>query len=64
MLKEHAITYSDRISMKNLEYLVRKANTLGRCGREVVHTYQEEDEDGIHVYFEVTSMKNKRGEWD
>lgn len=58
MLNEHAITYNDKISMKDLEYLVKKANRLGLSGRDLVHVYQQEDSEGIHVYFEVTGLKN------
>ncbi len=54
MRNEHAITYRDKISMKDLEYLVRKSNRLGKIGKEVVHVYQTEDDEGYHVYFEVT----------
>jgi hypothetical protein len=54
MLNEHAVTYKDKISMKDLEYIVKKANKLGRKGREIVHVYQQEDSEGIHLYFEVT----------
>lgn len=53
MRNEHAIAYKDRISMKDLEYLIRKANRLGIIGNEIVHVYQTEDEEGFHVYFEV-----------
>ncbi len=54
MPNEHAITYIEKISMKDLEYLVKKANRLGKFGRDVVHIYQQEDAEGFHVYFEVT----------
>ena len=53
MQKQHAITYKERISIKNLEYLIMKANRLGKSGRDVIHVYQEEDDEGFHVYFEV-----------
>ena len=57
MLNEHAITYNDKIRITDLDYMVKKANRLGRSGREVMHVYQQEDSDGTHVYFEVTGMK-------
>lgn len=53
MLNEHAITYNEKISMKDLDYLVKKANRLGKSGREVINVYQQEDAEGFHVYFEV-----------
>jgi hypothetical protein len=63
MLNEHAITYTEKISVKDLDYIVRKANRLGRNGREVVRVYQQEDAEGCHVYFEVTGMPcEKKGE--
>jgi hypothetical protein len=64
MLNEHAITYSDKIVMKDLEYLVKKANRLGRLGRETVRVYQQEDSDGFHVYFEVTGKPPEKKEDD
>lgn len=54
MLNEHAITYSEKITMKDLEYLVKKANKIGKKGRDIVRVYQQEDAEGIHVYYEVT----------
>ncbi len=60
MLNEHAITYREKISMKELEYLVKKSNRLGKNGRDVVHIYQTEDADGFHVYFEVTGISPGR----
>ena len=60
MLNEHAITYHERITVADLDYMVKKANRLGRSGREVMRVYQQEDADGIHVYFEVTGLSNER----
>lgn len=60
MLNEHAITYRERINMADLDYMVKKANKLGKCGREVMRVYQEEDAEGIHVYFEVTGRNDER----
>lgn len=54
MLNEHAITYNQKITIKDLEYLVKKANKLGKSGRDIVHVYQQEDSEGVHVYYEVT----------
>lgn len=60
MLNEHAVTYTEKLSVKDLEYIVKKANRLGRNGREVVRVYQQEDGDGTHVYFEVTGMPHEK----
>ena len=57
MLNEHAITYKEKITASDLDYLVKKANRLGKNGREVVRVFQQEDTDGIHVYFEVTGLR-------
>lgn len=62
MLNEHAITYVEKISMDKLEYLVKKANKLGKSGREIMRVFQQEDAEGHHVYFEVTGL-DKGDEW-
>lgn len=59
MLNEHAITYRERITMADLDYLVKKANRLGKSGRDVIRVYQQEDNEGIHVYFEVVGMQRE-----
>lgn len=58
MRNEHAIAYKEKISIKDLEYLIRKSNRLGIIGSEIVHVYQIEDDEGFHVYFEVACKKN------
>ena len=60
MLNEHAVTYIEKISMKDLEYIIKKANKLGRSKRDIVRVYQEEDSEGTHVYFEVTGMPTEQ----
>ncbi len=57
MLHEHAVTYKDRLEIADLDYIIKKANKLGRIGREVVRVHEESDEEGVHVYFDVTGMK-------
>jgi hypothetical protein len=61
MLKEHAITYRERITITDLDYMVKKANRLGKSGRDVIRVYQEEDDEGVHVYFEVNGMHRENG---
>lgn len=56
MLTEHAVSYSEKLTMKELDYLIKKANRLGKNGRDVTRVYQEEDGEGHHVYFEVTGL--------
>ncbi len=58
MLHEHAITYKDKLSIVDMDYMIKKANKLGRLGREVIRVHEESDDEGIHVYYDVTSMKN------
>lgn len=62
MPNEHAITYVDKVSMKDLQYLVKKANRLGKSGRDITRVYQQEDEEGVHVYFEVTGKQIEKDE--
>ena len=57
MLHEHAITYKDRLSISDLDYIVKKANKLGRSGRDIVRVHEELDNEGVHVYFDVMGMK-------
>lgn len=57
MVNEHAITYHDKISAQDLEYLIKKANRLGKNIREIIRVFQKEDSEGIHIYFEVTSPR-------
>lgn len=56
LIHEHAITYTDQLKMADLEYLTLKANRLGRVGRQLMAIHTETDEEGTHVYFDVTSM--------
>ncbi len=60
MLHEHAITYRDRLSVPELEYIIKKSNRLMRVGREVIGISEETDSEGTHVYFDVTNMLGKR----
>jgi hypothetical protein len=56
MLNEHAITYQDQLSIADLDYITKKANKLGKSGREIIRVYEERDSDGAHVYFSVTGL--------
>lgn len=60
MLHEHAITYQDRLSIADLDYIVRKANKLGKVGRDIMRVHEESDAEGTHVYFDVTGMNEQR----
>lgn len=54
MVHEHAKTYQDQLSVADLDYMVKKANKLGKSGREIVRVHEEIDAEGTHVYFDVT----------
>jgi len=58
MLHEHAITYQDRLTIADLDYIIRKANKLGKSGREIIRVHEEADAEGIHVYFDVQGLGN------
>ena len=62
MLHEHVITYTDHLTMVDLDYIAKKANRLGRVGREVWRVHEEKDAEGTHVYFDVTGMHERRSE--
>jgi len=57
MLHEHAVTFKERLTVANLDYLIKKANRLGLAGREVTRVYQQEDSEETDLYFEVTEMR-------
>lgn len=54
MVNQHAVTYREKISITDLEYLIKKSNKLGRMGKAVIRVYQQEDREGTHIYFEVS----------
>ncbi len=60
MLHEHAVTYHEKLTMAELDYIVKKANKLGRNGREVLRVHEETDSEGTHVYFDVTGLNEQR----
>jgi len=53
MIVEHALTYNNKLSASNIEYLTTKANRLGRIGKQLMRVYSQEDAEGTHIYFEV-----------
>ncbi len=59
MINEHAITYKDKLTLEDLSYLIKKAHRLGLNSRQLLRVFQEEDEQGIHVYFTVEELKEK-----
>jgi len=59
MINEHAITYKNELSLVDLDYIIKKANRLGLTNRQLSRVYQQEDEEGKHIYFEVEGLKEK-----
>jgi len=59
MLHEHAVTYKDRLTIADLDYIIKKANRLGKNNREVIRVHEEKDNEGTHVYFDVTGLHNQ-----
>lgn len=60
MQKQHGITYQDRLSMADLEYLIKKANHLGTLEKRLVCITEESDDEGIHIFFIVEEiLKNE-----
>lgn len=60
MLHEHAITYRDQLSIADLDYMAKKANKLGRKGREIVRVHEETDYEGTHLYFDVIGTTDEQ----
>lgn len=59
MVNEHAITIKDKMSIEDINYIIRKANRLGLRDREVTRVFSRSDEHGAHIYFECDSLKHK-----
>jgi Holliday junction resolvase RusA-like endonuclease len=59
MINEHALTINHEITAADLEYLVKKANKIGKQGREIVRVYSQEDGEGKHIYFECDALKER-----
>ena len=59
MINEHALTSKENICVEELNYLVKKANRLGKKGREILRVFSQQDEEGTHIYFEVENLKPK-----
>lgn len=57
MITEHARTVQETITASDLEYLVKRANQLGKIDRQIFRVFMQEDEEGKHIYFECESPK-------
>jgi len=60
MLHEHAVTYDTKLSIADLDYIVKKSNKLGKNGREVLRVHEETDSEGTHIYFDVTGLNRQK----
>lgn len=63
MIKEHAKTVKELITLEDLDYMVKKANLLGLKNRQLFRVFSEEDAEGKHIYFEVENLKPKETTW-
>lgn len=59
MINEHAISYKEKLTIEDLEYLVLKSNRIGKSGRDIIRVYHQSDREGTHVYFEATSLEKR-----
>ncbi len=64
MINEHAITYKDKLTLEDLSYLIKKAHRLGLNSRHLLRVFQEEDDEGMHVYFVVEELKERGNDLD
>jgi len=62
LINEHAITYKDKLTLEDLNYIIKKANRLGLNDRQLMSVHQEEDSEGTHVFFAVDSLKERTNE--
>jgi hypothetical protein len=60
MLHEHALTYKDQLSVRELDYIIKKANKLGKLGKEIINVYEQSDSEGIHIYFSVMGLAGEQ----
>lgn len=58
MMREHATNIKSECSINDISYLVKKANRMGRMGREIHSVYSMDDSDGSHIFFEVDDLRN------
>jgi Holliday junction resolvase RusA-like endonuclease len=56
MVNEHALTVNGEITIDQLSYLIKKANSIGQNQRNIFRVYSQEDIEGKHIYFETESL--------
>lgn len=59
MINEHAITAKDNLNLEQINYLVQKANFLGIKNRKILNVFTQEDNEGLHYYFETEPMRSQ-----
>ncbi len=58
MTTEHAITIKNDVTLSDLEYLIKKANRIGKLDKDILRIFIESDEDGQHVYYDIASKND------
>lgn len=59
MITKHAITIQGDITVQHVSYMVKQANLIGISQRKIHRIYSQEDDEGIHIYFEVDGIEKK-----
>lgn len=57
MIIEHALTVKDHLTQQEVDYMVKKANSLGIKKRKIYRVFSDEDSEGKHYYYEVDGME-------
>lgn len=57
MINEHAKTLQDHPTIDDLEYMIKKANKLGKAGRDILRVFVQNDSEGKHIYFETEPLQ-------
>jgi len=57
MVKEHAATVVGKLSEEQLDYIIKKANRLGWSQRSISRVFTREDDEGRHIFFDVSPMQ-------
>ena len=59
MIEEHVQTIKGSLDIATLDYIIKKANSLGESGRRIYKVFSKEDALGKHIFFEVQNLKHK-----
>ena len=63
MINEHALTVASegKVTLEQIDYLVKKANRLGMQQRQISHVFAQDDVEGQHIYFETDPIMPRSG---